>query len=554
MVGKAAPVPVRPDWFTAEELARYHHALASSSGPLVDDATWNDLELARYLALLGRRSSIFGRQVLFHRLRASASLPRGETAAFRLRAAQAATAAGDAGADPLQAVAAVLQPLRHVDTECAGALFDSRHTAAMPVWVRHLWAVQLGFVAAAGLLAAGAPVVAGLLLLGTLGVSARAQIALHPRLLQWQGQRRALLALAQSALAVARVPAAQGAAPHPLLRGVLAAQPAAHALLAAMGPRWSDRVPGLAEYTNLLALTQYRRCAQQRQELGVQRSAWQAVFTAVAGLEADLVVHAHLQFAQGTCLADVAPARSLVLQGLSHPLLQPAHPLDLALHGQGAFITGQNGAGKSTLLRSVGLNVVVGQALGFCYAQAAQVPALAVASSLQVEDALGTATSLYMAELQRARTLCAAAQAGGALCLVDEIFRGTNPQESVAATAALAHELAADGLLLLATHHRVLAPWLAASLRALCVERSADGVQSLRDGVLERTNGLAILADFGFSPATQAVAAQVFDWLQDHGGAQLAAGVAGGGLPTLQRAAPGLASVPAMQASEPGPA
>jgi DNA mismatch repair ATPase MutS len=428
-----------------------------------------------------------------------------------------------------------LQPLRHVDTECAGLLFGTQGAPALPPWVRHLWLVPLGFAAAAGLFIAGHAAAGTAVLLVALLASARVQIVLHPALLQWQAQRRALLALARGALAVGQAAAAQGAAAHPLLQGVLATRDTAAALQRAVGPRWSDRMPVVAEYANLLALAQYRRCAQQLAALQALRKACQPLYCAVAGLEADLAVQAHLQFAQGTCAADLAPGRNLAFVGLSHPLLHPAHPLDVALHGQGAFITGQNGAGKSTLLRSVGLNVVVGQALGLCYAQQAQVPGLPVVSSLQVEDSLGTATSLYMAELQRARELCAAAQApGGALCLVDEIFRGTNPQESVAATAALAHALAAGGLVLLATHHRVLAPMLAVDLRAVCVERGADGLQRLRDGVLERTNGLAMLADYGFSPATQAVAATVFDWLQ----AQAAGGLPDAAAPALPRAAP----------------
>lgn len=553
MLGRGPAPPVRPDWFTADELARLHRALAPAPGAAIDDATWQDLELGRYLDLLGRRSSIAARQVLFHRLRSAGSLPREDTVAVRLRATDDADAAAPANA-ALETASAALQPLRWMDTEVASVLFGDAQPS-LPAWVHHLWAVPLGFAAAAGLFAAAAVLGGGLVLTAAVLVlaaavlvSGRVQIVLHAPLQQWQRQRRALLALVRAALAVnaARAPGAQpGAASaaaskarpaalaHPLLHDVLAQHASARALLRQVGPRWTDQVPGLAEYANLLALTQYRRFSGQLAALREQRAAWQQLFMTVAGLEADLAVHAHLQFAQGTCVAEPAAGRTLVFDALTHPLLHPAHPLTLSLQGQGAFVTGQNAAGKSTLLRSVGLNVVVGQALGFCYAQRALVPTLHVISSLQIEDSLGTATSLYMAELQRAAQLSAAARApGGALCLVDEIFRGTNPQESVAATAALAHELAAGALVLLASHHRVLAPWLAADLQPLCVERDAAGVQSLRPGVLERTNGLAMLADHGFSAATQAVAARVFDWLQERS----AGAPADADAPTLQQA------------------
>jgi hypothetical protein len=88
----------------------------------------------------------------------------------------------------------------------------------------------------------------------------------------------------------------------------------------------------------------------------------------------------------------------------------------------------------------------------------------------------------------------------------------------MAATAALARELAATSLLLMATHHRTLAPWLAAALQPWRVALDAQGLQTLQPGVLERTNGLAMLADYGFSEAMRSEAQRVFDRLQHPAG------------------------------------
>jgi hypothetical protein len=372
--------------------------------------------------------------------------------------------------------------------------------------VRHLWAVPLAFVAAAALTAMGLFALALMLGVATLAVSAAVQIALHGPLVRWQRQRQALLVL----LRAARDGAAAGAG-SALLQGVRSQAAVAHALLSALRVAWVDRLPILAEYANLVALAQYRNWARDLARLPAQRDGMRRVFLAVAGLEADLTLRAHLRAGPSTCRAEPASGLSLAFTELAHPLLDRAAPLSLQLNGHGAFITGQNGAGKSTLLRSVGLNVIVGQAFGFCYARQAQVPRVPVCSSLQIEDSLGTATSLYMAELQRARWLCQVALLpGGAVLLVDEIFRGTNPEESMAATAALAHELGATALLVMATHHRQLAAWLAPSLKAYCVTVGADGTQSLRPGVLERTNGLAMLTDYGFSAAMRAEAERFF--------------------------------------------
>jgi hypothetical protein len=504
------PEAVAYGWFLPDEVLRLHTALqaeAPSAAPALDEATWRDLELGRYLDALARHTSLFGRQLLVHRLRCSAALAPEERLWARLQQPQS-----DA---ELDAAWAALQPLRSVDTDLAGPLFVDAAPVA-PAWVRHLWAVPAAFVVVGALLALG-QVAAGVLLgLATLGVSAWAQIVLHGPLQLWQRQRGALRVMLQAAqAATAAAPGRPGA----LLQTVQDQATTASPLLRALGPGWADRIPALAEYANLLALTQYRSWGRDLARWPAWRPGLRQVFLAVAGLEADLTLRGHLRHGPATCAAQPAAGRRLAFVDLVHPLLDEPHPLSLALDGQGAFITGQNGAGKSTLLRSVGLNVVVGQAFGFCYARQAQVPRLAVCSSLQIEDSLGTATSLYMAELERARWLCRMAlEPGGALLLVDEIFRGTNPQESMAATAALAQELAATALLLMATHHRSLAPGLAPALLPWCVERDADGVQALRPGVLERTNGLAMLADYGFSPALRAEAERVFEQLQSEAG------------------------------------
>ncbi len=140
------------------------------------------------------------------------------------------------------------------------------------------------------------------------------------------------------------------------------------------------------------------------------------------------------------CWAGSAAPRALALQGMLHPLAGGAVPLSFGVDGRGAFISGQNAIGKSTLLRGMGLNLVSARAFGFCYADSADVPRLAVYSSMQNEDSLDGGESLYIAELRRARELLALAESGApALFLIDEIFRGTNHLESVAAAAAVLH-------------------------------------------------------------------------------------------------------------------
>ena len=138
---------------------------------------------------------------------------------------------------------------------------------------------------------------------------------------------------------------------------------------------------------------------------------------------------------------------------------------------------------------------------------------------MQNEDSLLDGQSLYVAELARARELLALSGAGPLICLVDEIFRGTDHQESVAAASAVLDELAERALVVVSSHNLVLGPLLAHRLAPWRIVREEGGGLLLEPGVLGQTNGVALLAQRGFDVAIQQKAERVAAWLarQRHG-------------------------------------
>jgi DNA mismatch repair ATPase MutS len=98
------------------------------------------------------------------------------------------------------------------------------------------------------------------------------------------------------------------------------------------------------------------------------------------------------------------------------------------------------------------------------------------------------------------------------VCLVDEIFRGTNHEESVSAATAVVDALARHALVVVSSHNLVLGSLLADALVPWRIVRGRDGLM-LEPGVLGRTNGVALLAEHGFDAAVQRKAEQVAGWL-----------------------------------------
>jgi DNA mismatch repair ATPase MutS len=273
-------------------------------------------------------------------------------------------------------------------------------------------------------------------------------------------------------------------------------------------------VPTVRDYADWFSAADVRHYYRTLDRVFGQRDFLRECYWLCAQLEADVALARHLRDQPTWCWATRTAARTLVLDGGVHPLLDESRGLSVALDGKGAFLSGQNGVGKSTLLRMLGLNLVVARAFGFGYAEQASLPALPVVASMQNEDSLLGGQSLYVAELARARTMLARARGEQpVVCLVDEIFRGTNHEESVSAAAAVVDELARHALVVVSSHNLVLGSVLAHALVPWRIVRGADGSLVLEPGVLGRTNGVALLAEHGFDEGVQRRAEQVAAWL-----------------------------------------
>jgi hypothetical protein len=476
----------------------------------LDGPTWRDLLLERYLGTLSPGVSVFGRQALYRRLRAGAS--EDEAAASRTRIQRLLD-------DPaqLEALSGKLAGLRHADIEVATLLFESEQPAR-PGWVGYLFLLPL-------LLAAS--IVAALLVSpwGWVGVGVAmyylvmVRMRYMERVSLWTRTTRALQMLLRtcSLLDGSGLPLAGGFAG----RGAAAAR-LNRALSRSPIP---SPIPDLEEYTNWFVSADVRHYFRTLGRVFGQRAFLRECYWLCAELEADVALARHLAAESVWCWADRSGQRTLRLEGGVHPLLDEANPLSIALDGKGAFLSGQNGVGKSTFLRMLGLNLAAARGFGFCYATSASLPALPVVASMQNEDSLLGGQSLYIAELARARELLAAAQARAVVCLIDEVFRGTNHEEAVSAASAVVDELAGKALVVVSSHNLVLGSLLAEPLAPWRIERVQDGGLRLEPGVLGRTNGVALLAEHGFDIAIQRKAERVAAWLAGQRHAQDGAGL-----------------------------
>jgi hypothetical protein len=207
------------------------------------------------------------------------------------------------------------------------------------------------------------------------------------------------------------------------------------------------------------------------------------------------------------------PGTAAHLTDLRHPLVPDAVPNSIVLApGRGVLVTGSNMSGKSTFLRTVGVSTVLAQTVGTCLASAYDAPVFAVRSAIGRSDDLLTGRSYYIAEVESLMALVEASSgAGTCLFLLDELFRGTNAVERIAAgQAVLEHLVCPAGqpsphVALAATHDGELVELLAAHYTSCHFGDAVvdDGLvfdHRLRPGAASTRNAIALLRLYGAPP------------------------------------------------------
>ncbi len=198
---------------------------------------------------------------------------------------------------------------------------------------------------------------------------------------------------------------------------------------------------------------------------------------------------------------------------LGHPLLPDAACVrnDVQICGmtRALLVSGSNMSGKSTLLRAVGINTVLGMAGAPVRARRMRLTALQVGASIRVNDSLQEGSSRFYAEITRLRQIYdLTSRETHLLFLVDELLQGTNSSDRQIGAEGILRALIDRGAIGLVTTHdlaltRVNAPLDQAIRNVHFQDELVDGQMKfdyrLRDGVVSKSNGLALMRSVGLN-------------------------------------------------------
>ena len=125
----------------------------------------------------------------------------------------------------------------------------------------------------------------------------------------------------------------------------------------------------------------------------------------------------------------------LKIEEASHPLLKGPVPNTISVESGGVLITGSNMSGKTTFLKTIGVNAILAQTINTCLAKEYKASFFQIKTLIGRKDNVIEGKSYYLDEIiALLRIINALEKNIPCLCLLDEIFRGTNSVERISAS------------------------------------------------------------------------------------------------------------------------
>jgi hypothetical protein len=469
----------------------------SAAKESVDDRTWMDLEFGRLFSSVDSTLTLLGSQCLYNKLR----IYRDEPSELKKHyAAYQALRRDTALREQLQLS---LWSLRSDEARTCEILFGQPPANPRSTKLVLLMSAVSLLVVAATIVNPAMVWFLGAILLCNLVIMAFLRHDIHGTFLATAGLGRMISAAARVAKVDATAPVSQPAQ----LSAILSETPELRRSFRwFLADRSNDLVASFYFWLDILFLADHVAAVLVARNLRRHHDVLAKVFLLVGSLDADIAIASWLQRIPAHCPPAITTEKTIELIDGFHPLLADPVANSIDLRGKSALVVGTNMAGKTTFIKMVGTNIILGRTLGVCFASTAVIPRSHVMASIRAEHSIESGKSHFFAELERILFFVQSAERDGqGVFLIDELFRGTNTPERVAAGKAVLEALGAYAQVLVTTHDVELQQLLGASFLTFHFVEDPELPEvfdyRLHPGISTTKNAIKLLEKIGFPPA-----------------------------------------------------
>lgn len=145
--------------------------------------------------------------------------------------------------------------------------------------------------------------------------------------------------------------------------------------------------------------------------------------------------------------------RSVHMEEMYHPLIE--EPVSNSMDwSRNCIITGSNASGKSTWIKAVAINLILAQTICTCTAKRFQMHPGQIMTSMAVRDDIMKGESYFLKEMKYLRRMLESfSEEKLTICIIDEILKGTNTKERIAASKAILDYMQRQNCLVMVASH-----------------------------------------------------------------------------------------------------
>ena len=212
----------------------------------------------------------------------------------------------------------------------------------------------------------------------------------------------------------------------------------------------------LLDYIRIITHADLIKFNQMYKEIMKHKDELDEILTVTGKLEAYISIACFREsFKDSYCIPEFK-GDSIHVKELFHPLIENAVPNDIDTD-RGVLITGSNASGKSTFLKALGINQILAQSFHTALSLEYVSPIYRVFSSMALSDNIFEGDSYYIVEIKSIKRILDAANEGTSrvLCFVDEVLRGTNTIERIAASTQILKSFSDNKVMCFAATHDI---------------------------------------------------------------------------------------------------
>ena len=193
-------------------------------------------------------------------------------------------------------------------------------------------------------------------------------------------------------------------------------------------------------------------------ELKENMDAFESLTENIGRLESAVAIASFREMMEEWSVPELERTSSVYLrtENVYHPMIDEPVKNSISVE-RGVLLTGSNASGKSTFLKTIAINALLAQTIHTVLADSWKSNFCQIYSSMALRDDLMSQESYYIVEIKALKRImdAAAVRTTPLLCFVDEVLRGTNTVERIAASVQILQQLSQKGIRCFAATHDI---------------------------------------------------------------------------------------------------